>query len=361
MLNKALRRNREPEAIPALTPQPEPVAPRLWDRLGLTTEETEKWKGPGIAAFVPALVPCPDGPPVVGISYRTDYRYEEEAGVGHLRRALTGINPRQFHSLPNASEYISYFSDASGLILHTEPVGGQVVKWGDPIITNARWGSSLPGSEYARNNSMRAIIQMGGNYDWILDARVPELRQRAKELNIKPMPSKADDLRLAIATAESGPQREYPAYFEDGNCLILKADGGVVKAIMDALVDAAKAGTLGIGDGSGPFATGLFLYDARDETIGLRAKIDADFAWYDARMAELQVELDRLSEDGYSWRYFGSPLLHDDGVTTYFVNSLSLNDKEVVPHARLTLEAIKDRTFQRREQKVDSAGLEIGS
>jgi hypothetical protein len=276
-------------------------------RTGVDLETLKLLEQPGCASIAPGGYVGVDGTLVVGLCYQTDYRAEEERGVSELRSALTSDNMRRFQLADTAADNIAYFTDVRGMMLSTQKLTAHTLAWGEPIP--ARWDTS---DVYAGDYSSRLHWQQERSAVRFTWATVETLRQNAKKVGIRPLPRTKTELVAALekhpdvyATAKH-PER-WPAWFAHGDTLVLRADHGITADILDCLIDAAKAGTLGIGNGSGPFATGLFLYDTVDETDAMVAAREAQFDWYDARMAELEPVKAELKKRGHRFYFLGNP------------------------------------------------------
>lgn len=286
-------------------------------RLGITADElrdnAKDWMHDlSPRTFSVTYTDTPDGEPIIGLAYQTDYKYEEEAGVGELRKAITGDNPRNFCMTAKARNNFALFADKNAITLSIWPVIDKNPNWDPKSNYGDEWDYGVP---YAQG-----IEESPSKLSW---EKIPQLRERAKKLGIKPLPSKKNILVSAISshpnTAKKSPEK-WPGYFQRGDKLTLRADGdGLAARVLTKLVDAAENGTLGIGDSSGPFSTGIFLYDTRDETPGLITQREADFDWYDERMAELKPVREELEEKGFKWYFLGKPA-EIDGKTKYWLN-----------------------------------------
>jgi hypothetical protein len=288
----------------------------IWDRLNLSLSDTERWDRPSVASFCPGVYVGPDGSVIAGLAYRTDYRAEEEYGSRKLREIVTTENPRQFKMTPEARRKVTVFTDVVGVAFHAKNYGDfpKFARWGDRL-------DDYGGTDYARAWEERKGYTRGyPGWSYFGARGVPDLRREAKELGITPLPIKRADLENAISE-RLGPTHPdvWPAWFEDGNHLILRADNGMAFEILKALIDAIENGSLGIGDGSGLFSTGMFFYDTRDETVALRKQRERDFDWYDARMKEVEPVIEALRPNSLQF-HLGSPMLGEDGTVSYYMS-----------------------------------------
>lgn len=333
-----------------------PARTTVADRLGVTAdtiEATLDFDRPNSREFGPAWTTSEDGWPIVGVSYVTDYRAEEEYGCGDLRRALCGDSPRRFQMLPDRVDHIGLFADVNAIALSVHPLEHTAPTWGDPIGREgdsyaAHWTRSLPHVQR---------VPDADHLRWRY--KMPELRARAKALGITPLPRRKDELLDAIVThPDLGAEQPnlWPGWFHQGTALILRADNGPAATIISALRDAARAGTLAIGNASGPFSTGLFISDGADIGPAQQARIDADWDWHDARMAELAPVAAQLKAEGYGYYFLGRP--RRDGWTTaagvestevrYWLNghSVRLEDgTRTQPYGWYTLDELANKAF----------------
>lgn len=102
-----------------------------FNAFGMSREELEAKIGrhPQSRHFKPCLIDTPDGHPIIGLTYKTDYKAEEEWGVSDIRDAITGKDPSRFAQTPESAENISFYSDCDGMILHTFPTSQREVEW----------------------------------------------------------------------------------------------------------------------------------------------------------------------------------------------------------------------------------------
>lgn len=315
----------------------------IFSEVGLSRDDYMKLRRPGPTQFGPGFFDQPGGDPLVGLNYMTDYRHEEEKGSQKLREAVTGKDPRNFVMTQRGADYVTAFADKTALLLSTRNLQQHPPKWGDPLTP---WGRA---TSYVRNFTDNVAYTRGINRSQFWSDKVPDLRRKAKEAGITPLPKTRKLLEDALIEhmIANTPERGHlwPGWFSDGEHLVLRADDGVTKQILDRLIAAAQRGTLGIGDRSGPFATGLFFYDAAEETAELVRDREAAFDWHDARMAELEPVKDELEADGYPMFFLGIPERTADGHVRYFMNSGAGGKLAKSVSGWFTLEQLKDRSF----------------
>lgn len=318
--------------------------------LGITVQQlTDHNERPVPKSFTVAWCETPDGDPIAGIVHQCDYRAEEEYGVGDIRRAITGSDIRQFCMTESGRHHAATFSDVRGLVLTSRPLDKPEFLWGEPLHGDFQswdygraWGSALPWT--------RRLDQVANT--WMSMA---ELRNTARTLGIKPLPrSKADIVEAILIHPDAGHQLPdlWPGIFDSsGTTLVLRAEGETLTCrVIAKLADAIRVGTLGIGSASGPFHTGSFYYDTRDETPGLIQERTERFDWHDARMAELKPVKQTLEARGHRWYALGSPsVIAPKGKTErevhYWLNGTSHPRYGGQPYGWYTLQELLDEKF----------------
>lgn len=339
-----------------------PTTTEIWgnatslERLGITSEDIEALEkahlGGPTQLRAGFILDVPGGQPIAGLVYQTDYKAEEEYGVGELRKAITSADPRRFVMTDTAIDNIAVFDDVNGMVLSTRRLLVQTMKWGDPLNGEASnpWYTRYAERWNERVGRTRALCDVAD--PWM---KMDKLRAVARDLGISPLPRRKNDLVAAIhnhpRVTEKTPD-VWPAWFANGKELVLRADGDTMCArIMRKLIDAVTCGTLAIGNASGPFSTGLFFYDARDETPELVEEREARFDWHDARMAELEPVAEALKADGIRWFALGRPT-EINGQIKYWLNGSSTH-KYPQPYGWYTLQELADKKFidDARERK----------
>lgn len=286
----------------------------------------------------------PGGDPIVGLVFQTDYDTAQEYGVADLRKVFTGQDPRRFQMVGAAQSHWAEFSDVNGFVLSVRPVGEKKVGWGSSAQYGQVWQDDWLWSRRGRFDAQLAYKS------------VADLRGVAKGLGVSPLPRRKADLVSAIVQRQVGADREalqWPAVFHGGRSLIVRADVGPAAAVVKRLVGALRRGTLAIGSASGPFHTGMFLYDAAEETDGLRAEREAQFDWHDAQMARLDPVQQGLEDDGFGFYFLGNPSVLDTGdgagsQVRFWMNSstVDLGDgRRGQVYGWFTLEQLEDRSF----------------
>lgn len=266
---------------------------------------------------------------VAGLLFQTDYRGEEEYGAAQLLSVLTGNDPRRVQMLDGTGRYVGRFADVNGFVISTKVLPANTFAWGDDVETHWRgwqapagweapyvtsWSRQLP---YTRGDRFAQLVSQGR-------VLVPELRSRAQQLGLRGLPRKKDELaRFILDSAEYKASvlraDVWPAWFTRGTTLVVRADEGPAAVLVDALGDALDAGTFALVSHSGPFHTGLLLFDARDQSPEMIAERNEAQDWVDARMGELEPVQAQLKEWGHRWFFLGKPR-ERDGVVRYWLN-----------------------------------------
>lgn len=295
-------------------PQPEHT---VFSRAALTEADLERPDVP-TAGVAPGLTITPDGVAISGLCWCSDYRSEEEYGARDLRKLIMGKVAGQLTPTPDAHRYVAKFSDVRAIVLATRPLPDRPLVWGEHIIDEPWWdGTKRPAPQYCLDFERRASYTRG---DWsqrfdLERLKVTELRERAREAGVTgTLPRTKAALVNAIVARNPVPTpNRWPAWFHDGQTLVIRIDDepdgttSVAGRVLDALIDAVDAGTLALGDGSGPFSTGLFIHDSRDITPALSDAVQAVAAW-DAEQMQAVAPIERkLRREGMAIYHLGSP------------------------------------------------------
>lgn len=284
------------------------TATTVAERLGLTDDNVESRilePHPSTRTFTIGAAASDDGWPIVGLSYRCDYRAEEEYGVSDLRKAMCGTDPRRFQVLPENTDHATVFSDVNAVAFSTRPLP-QNPKWGDVLL---EWSDQ----DYAGHWSRSVAFARGLPDPWALSRKkTAELRSHGKALGISPLPRRKDDLIAAIVAhpenvkAADSPDC-WPGWFHYGNLLVLRADDGITAEAVAAIADAVRNGTVGFSPVSGPFSTGLLITDMTDLGPKTWERLHDQWDWHDARMAELAPVEAELRAKGHRFYFLGKP------------------------------------------------------
>jgi hypothetical protein len=342
-----------------------------------------------------------DGKPLVGIVYRCDYKYEEEAGGGDLREAF-GV-PRMQAQMSRGARgkfLVRQFIPGEGglggaevaLAVGVEPMQPPV--WGEDVRGVARgrgsavegWAPTLSYRDYAGDwESGRRVggVDLPGQRKWLPLERHTVAELEAIALQVGGVGRKARGEKKAeyVARLEAERQRGtkvFPGWFQSGKVLILRAgDVGsvpeqIAQEVLWRLRYAYDEGTLGFGSGgSNPFATGLSLFDAQDLAPGVVEAWKSDLEWVEAQEAALKPVADELAAEGHRWYALGRPTLlkskvggdrvyGGDGEVHYWLNGqgypLSGSDRgSAQPYGWYTLDELRERKFVEALEASESA------
>lgn len=283
------------------------------------------------------------GDPVVGIAYTVNASAEEEHGVCVLVRGIAGAGegPRMD---PGAAAHVVAFEDVCGLVVSSRPITDPIRHWGDPLP-----GGSV---DYVLDFSSR--LDFARSFD--LDQTVPRLREMARELGIPTSGRRKHQLASAIRCHPevhmvADRQERWPAWFGDGQTLVLRADDGPVRAALERLIASLMAGELAVSEARAPLGAALVLYDARDESPQTREQRQARRDWHRERMAELAPVAARLQAGGHRWFFLGRPTeTTRDGVTAvrYWLNGTGMGPDGrwgPQPFGWYTLEELAEEKF----------------
>lgn len=299
-------------------------------------------RGGGPREVVPVTVTTAADTTLTGLLYQLDYRAEEEWGCQCLRKAITGEDPRRVKMTRTGRRNAAPFTDVNGFVLSTTPVPVKEYQWGQDLSSgsfdHSRYGTAHPQGwvpdyvsfytdalGWVRKDSLTRDINNG-------HATMRELRAAAEKYTVpRPWARTKADLGQQILTSDGHKNRslpdKWPGWFHYGDHLVIRADTGVAATIVTALRDAIDAGTLAVTTHSFAFASGLFLYDARDETKADQKYRDDQAAWYDTQMAALKPISDQLTKYGHRWYFLGKPqkFTTNDGNTVikYWLNGWS--------------------------------------
>lgn len=297
--------------------------------------------------------------PIVGIVYRADYKYEEEAGGGDLRKAF-GVERFQMQMNParRTDDLVRVFDlpeDAVvagevALAIATEaldlPVWGESVKGKPrgPRSAVAGYQPTLAWEEYAGfwESTLRwASPDLPGQRSWtsLENHKVEELKAIASGLGLLPVERglgkgrvlKEDYLR-ALNAAKASHVTEFPGWFQTGKCLVLRATadseaGRIASDVLRALWFAYREGTLGFGKGlSGPFSSGFSVLNVADVDGAMLEEQAEQGKWVLAQEKLLEPVAEELKARGHKWYFLGRPTLFTDeadGVVHYWLNGHS--------------------------------------
>ncbi len=196
-----------------------------------------------------------------GLSFRTDYAAEQEWGVGDLRKALIGDDWRMNEE---AANHIAVCSDRTAFALSARPLEVREFKWGEHVE------------------------MCFGDYQAEYRQAWDRWRSRRERF-----PALSD--------------HDNYAWFDTGRTLVVRADSGPAADTVSYLCQAIGKGSLGLGSASGPFHTGLLIYDSDDETEALINHRRLQQEWHDEQMVALAPIAQQLESEGYRPYFLGKP------------------------------------------------------
>lgn len=251
--------------------------------------------GPKSGTFTVGWYPQLDGDPVVGISYVTARDGSHEWGARDIVARLFNEDDSRRGLRPDRRGYVCCFTDASGIVLSLRPLATHEPVWGAPL-TLSNLGDGYPSAwadhvDWANGRDIWSIRRLSRD----------DLRQMAKAVGVRPLPTRKDALVAAIVAAggvSASTPDEWPAWFEDYNTLVLRAGVGVTATVVDRLKSAVNAGTLGVVDLGGAFSNGMFLFDSRDVTDAEWTRSAEAEAWVAAQHQTLAPVLDDVASRG---------------------------------------------------------------
>ena len=270
--------------------------------------------------------------PLLGIAYQCDFRSEEETGAGDMRDLFTKASPDSFIAQERAKT--DAFSDINpsfrrGPFLPEGTTQTDLVYQDDQVVAFAAQTHLYDPEEEIKEG--KAFIRSHEAYARGLP-RMPrsfyrasrdELRTMAKERGIKGY-SKMN--RDALATtihhhdhADLPETNVHPGWFHFGRLLILPRTDDVFGAVLDRLADAAKAGTLSVGDGGGLFGSGFSFFDERDLSDAAKADIARANTEYIEDMETLRPIAETV-RDARGYIFLGNPRRDKDGTARYWLN-----------------------------------------
>lgn len=297
------------------------IRQRLLDA-GLLADVTDDYASINQAEII--TVDTPDGP-INGLGYTCDFVTEDQLAAGQLRDALAArCNPNSFPALlhPDTPSHTQdqivrwiHHGAARFLALATSPAvfDGQHL----PALLATAADTIARNQEHAQNSD-----------EWRYQrATMAELRTIAAAHGLTRLPRRKHDLIAVIRAAHTrrGLNRHAATLTGYADLLMLRDEGGAYGLVLQALHDAATAGTLIAGGlGRTTFGTGLTLLDARDLADATCQQIIDRHDWHEVQMRALEPVKAELRRRGYSWFFLGNPreVVAADGTRTvrYWLN-----------------------------------------
>lgn len=273
--------------------------------------------------------------PLLGITYQCDFRSEEETGAGDIRDLFTKASPDSFIAQERAKT--DAFSDINPSFRREPffPKGttqADLVYQDDQVVAFAATtniydleGEIAEGKTFIRDHEgfARGIPHLPMA---LWGASRDELRGMAKERGIKGYSKMTRD---ALATtihhhdhADLPETNVHPGWFHFGRLLILPRTDDVFGAVLDRLVDAAKAGTLSVGSGGGLFGSGFSFFDERDLSDDAKVDIARGNTEYIEDMEALRPVAEEIKAR-HGYYFLGNPR-REGGTVRYWLNGASL-------------------------------------
>lgn len=320
-------------------------------------------------AFTVTLVDSTDGP-LVGLAYQCDFRYEEEAGVGDIRKALHKEGIKSWEASKDAATHAVAFADVNALAVATRPIGNSAPMWGDSIINAQRddrfpmlRGSKLEGRdvydsydktwerhmEYVQHPPRIYPSDTIATIRALADKLGIEGKRPRKKAELIDMVKNSEEYKAAVEHPN-----QWPGYFHYGDVLVLRADSGIAFDVLDLLKTAAIEGELMVGSTVG-FGSGLSLFDVADLGRNVRKEILENNKWHQREMKKLEPVKKALKAEGIRWFYLGNPSKSDnDPATKYWLNGdrQKMNDgSEAQPFGWYTREELLAKKFLEPRKK----------
>lgn len=260
---------------------------------GMTPPEV----GPGsIATTRVVSVDGADGRPVIGLSYACDFAAEQEMGVGAMKVAFHRASAPD--SIPALFEEEAVTGRQSELVADDDTAAA----FSTLPVADARLAKDVTSGLIRRLDPERFNAP---SIDLLTADQVRALLPRDAQ---PPVRTRKADL-VAAARALPLPESDsYPGWFGTGDTLVVLKGVGAHRVVVDAMVSAARAGTLLMGGlGRRSFGTGLTMLDSRDlSDQDVNDLVDAE-SDYRLRMAALQPVADELRSRGFAWYALGTP------------------------------------------------------
>lgn len=336
----------------------------LFNRFASRLPEHEGGSHRDVQAASLALADTPDGEPMLVLSYRCDFKAEEEWGAGELVKAFTAAaDPVNFFrrqlELDNGGSPVSAVElHQSQLLVRTERLIG---------FATSPWYVNNPEAHERRLKSLQ-VLESGRGGLWEYERRyrwskADELRALAKKRGVKaPSKLRKDELVTALARLDMPAAGEVTAAageFNDGRVLAFERGNGLFGEVLEALADAAEAGELGVTAG-GVFGQGISFFDCRDLGPKLRAELAEKREFARRALAELEpvaelVKAGPMAVGGFTntaYHFLGHPRFDSErGEVVYWLNGNSVrfgNGRSVQPRGWYTLAELRGGVYMER-------------
>ena len=270
--------------------------------------------------------------PLLGITYKCDFRAEEESGAASMTDLFTRTaDTSSFLAQQRAKT--DAFADIAAPH-EKKPHLPQGVTQADLIDQNndvVAFASTLPLHAVERQiKQAKQFIRSSEPYARGLPS-VPrslwrssrdELRRMAKERGMKRYSSmKRNDLMYAIHHHDHADLPEthvHPGWFHFGTLLVLPRTDDVFGAVLERLIDATQAGFLSVGNSIG-FGTGFSFFDERDLSAEAKTVIAREHDQYCEDMEALRPVAETVRQK-HGYRSITRPRRDEDGVTRYLLD-----------------------------------------
>lgn len=304
-------------------------------------------------SFTVGYLDTPDGDPIAGLVLQTDYDASQEYGIHDIANAVTGKDPRDLSMTKAGRRYVSVIEEGRGLVLGSDYVMDPHMGWDDPIRVKDSWSDTPRCFSY--QEEWERSVKWHRRPEAVVfpfDTR-QQLTMYAERLGMDKLPRKNADLCQRILEhpdAMTLVPDVWPLTFVCGcKFVVLRAEGDSLACrVLAKLAQAADQGYLAIGSASGPFRTGLFLYDVRDETPQLKREREERVDWREEQLKLLEPVKEELKRRGHKWFALGRPTLSKDidpPVVRYWLNGMQGNGARTQPYGWYTLDELLAEKF----------------
>lgn len=304
------------------------------------------------------------GAKLLGIRYSCDFRSEEESGVGAMSELFTRTADESSFMVKEyilkegnkglldgmiqanlVSEYNGFVGfAASDYIYDARSEFEQAIQY----IRNAESWKKDGGASVRKYKAM-TVVQLKA------EAKARGLKGYSKlksgelvEILIKNDDTVSEGKNKAATDAESR-----PAWFHNGELLVLRKTDDLFGEVLQRLVEAADAGFLVVGGGAVGFGSGFSLFDSRDLTQAQIDKISEANRWHREQMEALKPVAEIVEQGPMSNRWgMAYYALHNPsiigGEVKYWLNGASVtfpNGRSDQPYGWYTLQELLDEKY----------------